>query len=491
MNNYLPSLLACIGLALAVALPAQAGEHERNAWPIRVAQKDGSNTVISWQGAGPLFFAQPLSEGRRAHGFRPFYLKKVSPLPGQVSETAFLYPLFVYRTNGEWYTWSVFNLINRNGQQTAEADAKDKGFDVWPFYFSRQTGIPESSYRALFPIAGTVKNRLFIERATWLVFPLYLQTEKRGLVSTSVPWPFIRIYRGNGNSGFALWPLFGFRGKPGVYHNQYYLWPVIYKNVSHLDRPVPTEQLGVLPFYARDRSEESVSETYVWPFFGYTDRTSPYRYHQTNYFWPFFVQGRGDERYRNRWGPFYTHSIIKGTDKTWVMWPFYRQEKWTESGLAHRKTQFLYVLYWSHQQRSASNPQLAAAEKRHIWPLYSSWDNGAGRRQFQILSPVEVWLPNSENTRLLWSPLFALYRYDQRDPHHTRTSLLFDFITWRREPTRHEFHLGPIFSTETTPKTGRIAFAGGLLGVKCSTSGGWRPFWFDFSPIRDKTSSDR
>jgi len=372
------SVLACCGFAVALAAPARSAEHETNAWPVRVAQKNELGTVISWQGAGPLFFAQPIADGRTARGFRPLYLEKQGATAGQVSEQSLLYPFFVYRTNGEWYTWSIFNLINRHGQQTPAADAQDKGFDVWPFYFSRETGSPESSYHALFPIAGTVKNRLFNERATWALFPLYLRTENHGLIATSAPWPFIRIVSGSGNSGFALWPLFGRRGKPGVYHSEYYLWPLIYRNVSHLDEATPTEQVGVLPFYARDRSAESVSETYLWPFFGYTDRTSPYRYHQTNYFWPFLVQGRGDDRYRNRWAPLYTHSIINGTDKTWVMWPLLRREQWTATGLVHTKNQFLYVLYWSHQQRSASNPQLAPAEKRHMWPFFSAWDRRRG-----------------------------------------------------------------------------------------------------------------
>jgi len=83
----------------------------------------------------------------------------------------------------------------------------------------------------------------------------------------SLPWPFIRVISGNGNSGFALWPLFGWRKKPGLYHREFLLWPLLYRNVSHLDEPQPTEGHGFLPFYTHESSPGVVSENYLWPFF--------------------------------------------------------------------------------------------------------------------------------------------------------------------------------------------------------------------------------
>jgi hypothetical protein len=484
-------LLAGLGVAALLATTAFPSGRELNGWPVRVAQTDDAGTVTSWQGAGPLLFSRPLDGGRSARGFRPFYLEKHAS-DGRTTEVDVLYPFFIYQNDGDYSRWSIFDLINRtiyrNSVSNASAQSPDapRGFDVWPFYFSRQTGSPEDSYRALFPIAGTVKNRFSNERATWALFPLYLRTENHGAVATSIVWPFVRTLSGAGNSGFALWPLYGQRSKPGVYHNQYALWPLLYRNVSRLDEGTPKESIAFLPFYARDRDGSSVSETYLWPFFGYTDRTAPYRYHETHYLWPLFVQGRGDDRYRSRWAPFYTHSLIKGTDKQWWMWPLLRRENWTDDGLVQTKTQFCYFLYWSLRQQSARNPQLASAHKTHVWPLYSGWNNGAGQRQWQVLSPVDVFLPRNENTRLLWSPLFAIYRFDQRSPGVTRHSVLFDLITWRREPERREFHLGPLFSKETTPDTQRIGVLGGLLGVRrTSAHPGWRPFWFDFSSKSD------
>jgi hypothetical protein len=480
------SFLACLGLTAGLALPGWAAESERNDWPVKVEQLDGSGLVQSWQAAGPLLFGQPLDNGRTAKGFRPFYLEK-RDATGTLTETSYAYPILTYRNDGDSYRWSFLQLINLSGPPHGEpTEGNYRGFDVWPFYFSRETGSPETSYRALFPIAGTVKNRLFNERMSWLLFPAYLRTDNHGVTAVSLLWPFVRTIHGAGNTGFALWPLFGWRRKPGVSHSEFYAWPLIYQDVSKLDGPKTEESFGVLPFYTSVHSADVASETYAWPFFGYTHRTAPYRYDETRYFWPLFLQGEGDNLYRNRWAPFYTHSIVKGVDKTWVMWPFFRRQDWVEGKVAQTRTQFLFFLYWSLQQRSATNPRVAAAEKTHYWPFASIWDNGAGHRQVQVLSPIEVFFPTNENTGLLWTPLFALYRYDRRAPDDTRHSLLFNLVTWRHDPARSEFHLGPLIGIESSATEGRITIAGGLWRLARTGDGhGWKSFWFDFSAKSD------
>lgn len=241
----------------------------------------------------------------------------------------------------------------------------------------------------------------------------------------------------------------------------------------------------------RARRERGLrSETYAWPFFGYTHRTAPYHYDETRWFWPLLVQGRGDDRRINRWAPIYTHSNIKGDDKHWVLWPLYRREQWTDVGLTQTKTQFLYFFYWSLREHSARNPGLPTAEKTHVWPFFSYWDDGASHRQFQLLSPLEVFFQDNEPVRRAYTPLLAVYRYERTAPDNTQASLLWDAVTWRRTPGRREFHLGPLFSVATGTGRGRIALLGGVIGLKCDANNtSWRPFLFDFSSNPDKKTT--
>ncbi|MBS0632568.1 MAG: hypothetical protein JSS11_11680 [Verrucomicrobia bacterium] len=484
-------------LGLTAALVARAGTEESNVWPIRVAELAPGGEVESWRALGPLLFEKPAPTGGTVAGFRPFYIVRTDT-NGHVRERDFLYPLFTWRDDGEVTQWSVFQLINSSGQTAGSlppANGKNEAFDVWPFWFSRDTGDPATSYKALFPIAGTIKYRFGYDRISWTIWPLYMQSDKKGAITTSTPWPFIRRTTGT-EQGFALWPLFGWREKPGVFEKRYYLWPLIWNNTTQpaADAPAGTpgaHASGFLPFYTRETRAGFVNQSYLWPFFGYTHKTQPVAYDETRYLWPLLVQGRG-ERYVNRWGPFYTHSIIKGTDKTWVMWPLFREAQWSDAGLLQTKTQFFFFLYWSLDQQSATNPNLPHASKTHVWPLFSSWKNGAGREQFQFISPLEVFMPNSPKVREAWNPLFALYRYDQQSPVQVRRDALFGLVTWRRDLDHREFHLGPLFSVDSRPDRGRIAIGNGLLGLKRAESGrGWKPFWFDFKrqPAKAQTTS--
>ncbi len=469
---------------------------EVNVWPFYVAQQNDAEPpeTGSWQAAGPLFFERPLpssftpGQTDRAGGFRPFYVWRKDPA-GELREAYGVYPFLTYRRGAAGSErWSFLNLINYTttppypGEQASPTAVPYQTFDVWPFYFSRRTGNEALDYKALFPIVGDVKQRFGQDRLKWVLFPLYGRFEKSGVTTTTVPWPFIKVVRGEGNSGFELWPLYGERQKPGSYHERFVLWPFFYKNENKLWKEQPDEKLGILPFYMRDRSEGYLSETWAWPFFGYVDRTQPYRYHARHYFWPLFVQGRGDDRTVNRWAPFYTHSVIKGNDKQWVLWPLWRRLAYREGAVDQTKTQFFYFLYNATEQRSVANPTAAPARKVHVWPLVSVWDNGAGRRQVQMLSPFEVFMPNNEPTRVVWSPLFALYRYDHRPDGEVRHSLLWDGITFHREPAKnaHEFHLGPLFSDRKTAEARRVALLCGLFGFKRESGRGWRPFFGEF-----------
>ncbi len=490
--NFTRFLAVLAGLAAVSLARVQA---EENLWPIRVAQTDDAGNVISWEAAGPLLFKKPAAQAGTVAGFRPFFAQWRTAA-GDVAETNVLYPLFTYRTDGETYRWSVLQLINRSGDR-AEREAQllpalsYDTFDVWPFWFSRDTGDPATTYRALFPIGGEIQSRFGYDRINFVVFPLYSRTEKKGAVATSTPWPFLKITRGT-EEGVAVWPLFGRLEKPGRFERQFYLWPLGWNNTIQPSDEAPAgtaprREVGVLPFYTRETAPGLRNENYLWPFFGYTDRTEPYRYRETRYFWPFLVQGRGDDRYVNRFGPFYTHSLVKGTDKKWFLWPVYREKKWTDPGIAQTQRQVLYFIYRSTEQRSTTNPNAAPAEKAHLWPLFSAWDNGAGRQQFQFPSPLAVFFPDNERVQTSWAPLFSLYRYDRRSIEDVRHEALWGLVTWKRALQHREFHLGPLFSMNQRGGEKRFAIGNGLVALQRSSSEGrWRLFWFDFPSKANK-----
>lgn len=474
-------------------LAASAYATDYNVAPVWTGQTAGETAepIKDWTAVGPLFFhnttTTPDTAGQTSGGLRPVYVWKTDPVHGKF-DAYFVYPLFGYHSSPEGYHWSLLSLINQYGvseNSTQSASTKQRsaagGFDLWPVYYSRQTGDPATSYQGVFPLCGTVKNRLGQDEVSWLVWPLYAGYKTNNVTTTTVLWPIFRTINGEGNHGFTIWPLFGYRAKKGAYREQFYLWPVFFKQDHALWKPNHDVSLGVFPFYVRETTSVVTQETYLWPFFGYTDRTAPVRYHETRYFWPLLVQGRGSRTYINRWSPFYTHSVIKGVDKTWILWPLWCHRTWTDDGLNQTRNQFLWFLYHSTTQRSAHNPALAPGHKTHIWPLVSIWDNGAGRKQVQALSLFTTLFPHNEAIPLTWDPLFSLYRYDSQGPNMSRHTLLWNFISWRHTPVQREFHLGPILSVDKGTAANRIAFGCGLLGMKRETpESHWRFFAFDF-----------
>ena len=491
-----------LGLAAAAAaVRADPPERERNFWPVTVRYQEpagptaAANTnepsPTSWTAAGPLIFRKPRADadGNTASGFRPLWVQLHNP-EGKFRAGYFLYPLFSYSVDENTYKWSVFELIRRTDRRASAAPVKsvyeqNGEFEIFPFWFSRQTGDGELSYKALFPIYGTIKNKLGFERLSWTLFPLYVRNEKRGAITTSTPWPFIRVTRGAAH-GWGVWPLFNYVDRPGVSRHETYLWPLGY-NLTRYPAPddppgtPPRRDIGALPFYARSTGPGYINEDYAWPFFGYTERMRPTRYSERRYFWPFLVQGRGDHLI-DRWAPFYTHSINKGVDKHWFMWPLVRHAQWDEQDIRRERSQFLYFVYWHEQQRAAGRPHAPVAQLTHVWPLVSKWDNGAGRRQWQFPSPLEVFFPGNEKVRQTWTPLVTLARYDRTAPGDARTSLLWNFISWEKHAAeeRSEFHVGPLFSVARQAEEKRVAIGNGLFGFRRPAGRGWRMFWWDF-----------
>ena len=455
-----------------------AQSEEINLWPIRVEQVDErTGAVVANQTFGPLMGEKHGADGTGQKAWRPVLLHQAK---GDSETLHLLYPLLTWQREKDYSYFTFFQLLNSR-RTVGPHGEQQHAFDLWPFYFSRDTGDPATSYRALMPFGGTIKHRFGKDELSWTLFPLSLEVTAKGRHTQYMPWPFIRRIDGAGHHGFEFWPLFGQRGREGDYREQFYLWPLLYKQEQNLSAAQPDVKFGFLPIYTRDTRPGYIDENYLWPFFGYTDRTAPKRYHETRYLWPLLVQGRGEERHVNRWAPFYTHSVVKGYDKTWLLFPLVRHAEWQDPGIAHERNQFLYFLYWSHEQRSLSNPAAPPAYRKHLWPLLSVWDNGAGRRQLQLLSPLEVFFPNNEPIRQLYSPLFAVYRYDRRGPDEVRWSVLWSLLSRTKTSTEREFHFGPLFGTRHDTAGERVTLGNGLLSWRRPAGAThWKFSLFDF-----------
>lgn len=410
---------------------------ESNFWPLLVEREDSPVGRPDQTGSlGPLFSLteQP---GERILSIRPLWTTFADPDTGHRS-SHLLYPFANWFDRETTKSGHVLNIIQYRRNHANGGTF----FQFFPFVFSDQTGDPETSYFALWPLAGELKDRFWRDRIQFAFWPLWVRTEKGDETRLHVPWPFIQTLRGPHSRGFGLWPLYGRFERDNDYVHTWALWPLHYHYRDDLDKEVPYVRFGVLPFYHRETAAGLRSETFVWPFFGYTREWEPrVLYAENRYFWPFLVQGRGEERHVNRWMPVYTHETRPGHEKNWYLWPFLKTVNLTAEGFREERTSLLYFLYRDKRQHFAD----ATTRLATLWPLAGYWDDGRGRRQLQVLDPFTAFFPSNRKVKENWSPLFALYRYDEREDNG-RHSLLWDLLVFEKDETGpRALYLGPLF----------------------------------------------
>jgi hypothetical protein len=438
-----------------------------NFWPFYVSHRDsavGRPDAVS--SLGPLL-ARTDRDDERILSFRPLWTSFHHQTTGALQAHVF-YPFVNWRDDGHSRSGHVLNLL----QYRRNPDAGSTFLQAFPFLFINDAPEPEASYRALWPLGGTLKNRFWRDEIRFALWPLFVQTRKDDEVRTHVPYPFVQMLDGPRSRGFGLWPLYGRFERENDYVHTWAFWPFHYHYRDKLDEPVPYERFGMLPFYTRETGAGLKSETYLWPFFGYTRESDPRpRYAENRYFWPFLVQGRGEERRVNRWMPFYTHETRPGYSKRWYLWPLLELESWEHPGLERRRTSLLYFLFRDEQQLFSGT----RARLSFLWPFYGYWNDGFDRRQFQVFDPLTVFFPSNRVVRENWTPLFALYRFDRRGGN-ARHSLAWDLLSWERDPDGlRSFHAGPVFEWE---KNSHWAVLKGLIGSQ-RENGEWtlNLFW--------------
>lgn len=430
------SLRAACGALLLAVLP-QAGATETNLWPVLVRQEDSAHgRPDQTSHLGP-FIARTERDSTRILSLRPLWTSFHNMETGETS-AHILYPLLNWGDRGNDQSGHGLNLV----QYRHDAVRDDTFFQVFPFLFSRQAAEPEHSYFALWPVGGVLKNRFGRDRITFAAWPLFVRTERRGdEVRVHVPYPFVQTLRGPHSRGFGLWPLFGRFERDGHYQHTWALWPVGYHYRDRMERGVPYVRFGLWPLFHRETADGLFSASFVWPFFGYTREAEPRPvYSENRYFWPFLVQGRGEEKHVNRWLPVYANETRPGQAKRWYLWPLLKRENFTEPGLDRDRTTLLFFVYRDEQQRFAGT----TARLAFLWPLAGYWDDGFGHRQLQLLDPLSVFFPSNQKIKENWSPLFAVYRLDERAGNR-RHSLLWDLLVWERDADGlSAFYLGPL-----------------------------------------------
>lgn len=422
------------GLSSAAADPAFGPLHHR----YELTLENGRRTET----LGPLVSVEE-NEGKRVRRWTPLISRVDDPV-GDSTEMDFIYPLLTYDRFGEEYRVHLMQLLAFAGGRKDEETAA-KRFTLFPFYFQQRSEDPELNYAAVMPFYGTLKNRLFRDEIKWLMFPLYVQTRKRDIVTDNYLLPFFHLRRGDSLRGWQFWPLVGAEKKepfaridkwgeeqlvPG--HKKFFaMWPFYFNEWSGLGTENPAHQHHFLPLVATERSPERDSTTLLWPFFTRVDDRKK-QYKEWGLPWPLMLFARGEGKTANRVWPFYSRVYNAKQESRFWMWPFYKSNSIHSEPLDRTFARVLFFLYQDLRQRDTETGE--SMWRRDLWPLFTARRDWDGGRRIQVFALLEPLLRASDSIERNYSPIWSIWR-SENNPSTGASSHSFLWNLWRSEKT--------------------------------------------------------
>ncbi|HTA31394.1 MAG TPA: hypothetical protein VK731_12960, partial [Candidatus Cybelea sp.] len=326
--------------------------------------------------AGPLYYRQSAG-GQQQWALPPFFCRTSTP---QVNweEWEIFYPVIDYRRFGTEYRLQIGQVLSFSGGQTQD-EKKVRHTTLFPLYFRARSTDTNQNYTALFPFYGHLKNRMFRDEIKFVLFPLYSETRKKDVVTDNYIYPIFDRRRGDGLTGWEMWPLYGKVHKTttfptdsmhevytnGGFDHVFAVWPFYFKDRAGVGTTNPASSLTVVPFYSQTRSPARDQTSYGFPF-GYNDvEDREQGYVEHDIIWPLFVQARGSKNV-TRYFPFYSRAEHHGMESVSYGFLLYKFNRLQASPLDRRRTRILYFLYSDTVERNTQSREF----KRRVdfWP---------------------------------------------------------------------------------------------------------------------------
>lgn len=438
---------------------------------------------------GPVF-EQSRSGGACMTALRPVW-STVRNDELELFEVDVFYPLFTYDRFGQVRRWQLAQLL-RGGTTESGAGTVDRGLTLFPVLFHRRSTDTNAGYTAVFPLAGTIKDRFFRDEIRFLLWPLFVKTartlpgERTGLsviTNESVPgrvttWnlvaPVFHLRSGYRLWGWQLWPLAGFERKHSyVFTNQwgecqlspghttsFLFWPVFWRWETGLGSAAPKRFDAILPLYARWQWSGGRQTTYLWPLGLTTGSDDAKGGRHFELVWPLIRFTKAQDREITRLFPFYARSANSNSCSEWYLWPLHNH-RLTLDATGYRTSD--RVLFFLFRRNYSTNVVTGSTETRlDLWPLLTSRRSDRQEsvvRLFAPLEPILGWRPAIERN---YAPLWSVYEHARSDSGQAeRTSILFGLFRADRaaEQRRTSFLFG-LLEVQTRADTRSIRVLG-------------------------------
>lgn len=382
--------------------------------------------------AGALRFRNESPRGALTHwALRPLASRYDEPNGDSI--TRFLVPLGSITRRGDEHVNQLLPVWRYQSELDADGQRAWKFLSLPGIFWSQDAS--GRIVRAFFPFGGVIENFATFDKIVFVLFPLYLRTEREGRISTNWLFPFFNRTTGTGGTSGRIWPFFGHNRIEGSYDRWFFLWPFFHSQENDLAKPADARERSWMfwPLFGHTSRGSYDAWTWLWPFFGYARDT------ETGFWawdgpWP-LVRVHGGGRHppseeRVRFWPFYSRYKGDGLEKRNYLWPIVQISTEDYPDRVRRATYVLPV--WQRWTELAADGGEESWTK--LWPLYQDFHGRSGDRfAFPALNPL--WHLPVIDDHYVW--IYELWTAETEVGGEVRHERAWGGI-YRRELDRHE-----------------------------------------------------
>ncbi|MCY2958715.1 MAG: hypothetical protein NTY35_00985 [Planctomycetota bacterium] len=321
----------------------------------------------------------------------------------------FLTPFGYATYRQEETVWQLLP-ITRYDRRTAEDGTIEWTLLTLPgIYWSKRAD--GRTLRGWFPFAGVMEQFLSYDRLEWVLFPLWMRTDRAGRITNHFLWPIFSWTNGTGGPSWRVWPLVGNSIYEGKYERWFLLWPFFLWQRNNLQLPPAAHETMwmVFPFYGRATAGDYSSNTVLWPFFGWASNESN-GYYAVDAPWPLVRILRDPEQAqeRTRAWPVYSEYSGDGLESTWWGWPFLNDRREVYEDAEKNATNIVpFIQNW---ERRDAQGNVEAYSK--VWPFFQleRRNDDELHTAFPALNPL--WRTPDIDAMYAW--IWELYTRDRK-----------------------------------------------------------------------------
>jgi hypothetical protein len=418
------ALCLSMGLGWALATGCASVKSERNLAPL-FSEYSTAGGGVEREALGGIFRIRQSRPGG------PWTQWALRPLVIQDREaggdklTRFLTPLGSVVDHGDEYIWQLIPVTRYERHRTSDGQIEWTLLTLPGIYWSKRAD--GRIVRAWFPFGGVAEDFLSWDRLEFVLFPIWARTERAGMVTQHVLWPFFSWTNGPGGPSGRFWPFYGRSAYEGRYDRRFWLWPFFskYENNLHAAPGGQSSLWMFWPFFGRMTRGTYQESTVLWPFFGYGSDPAT-GFYTIDAPWPLVerMEAPRDDVSRTRFWPFYSHYHGDGLDSTWYLWPIINvaREEYERSV----KNRVYVIPFWQSWKRVDEDAGVFRYTK--LWPLFQSEGRELSDRHFAFPALNPLWRSPEFDEMYAW-----IWELWTRDVNYDLVRERSWLGLWRRE----------------------------------------------------------